>query len=369
MVKFSKSTTIIHTVDVIFYKQRGFHAIIWFENERFVRRRGLGMITIKDIAEMANVSRSTVSRVLNNSGYVSEDARKRVEQVIKDTGYVPSTNAKALRTKKSKVIGVILPTIQTETPSRIVTGLGRELSKHGYQILLANTDHQKEKEMEYLQVLKIHQVDGIVLLATNTDKKLIEAIKKLNIPVVVVGQEVEGLLCVTYDDYQSARELTKYFIDKGHRKIAFIGVDESDRAVGYERKRGYLDEMAANGLSVEQSWVQKGVFNIHSGYEAMQKILETNNKPTATLAVTDRLAIGAMSYLREVGFNIPTDMAISGIGNSEMSQHLNPPLTTIDYENEKAGEEVAKQLLTSMDSQQVAKKIVMDYRLIIRESV
>src|SRR5690606_35553402 len=122
------------------------------------------MVTIKEIAEMAGVSRTTVSRVLNNSGYVSEDARKRVEKVIEETGYVPSEQAKSLRTKKTKVIGVILPTIQTETPSRIVTGVGKELSKNGYQILLANTNLDKQKEVDYLDLLRLRQVDGIILI-------------------------------------------------------------------------------------------------------------------------------------------------------------------------------------------------------------
>lgn len=319
---------------------------------------------------MAKVSRSTVSRVLNDSGYVSEDARKRVEQVVKETGYVPSEHAKSLRTKKTKVIGVILPTIQTETPSRIVTGLGRELSKHGYQFFLANTDHDKEKELEYLDLLKVRQVDGIVLIATNTDAKLMKKIKEINIPLVMIGQEAEGVIHITYDDYHATRELTRFFIQKGYEKIAFIGVDESDRAVGYFRKKGFLDEMAAQGLAVEKAWVQKGIFDIDSGREAMEKILKNAvNKPTATIAVTDRLAIGAMSCLKEHGIEIPTEMAIAGIGASEMSQYLEPSLTTVDYQNEKAGEEGARQILASIDSKPFQEKVVMDYRLIIRKSV
>ncbi|RKQ30271.1 LacI family DNA-binding transcriptional regulator [Oceanobacillus halophilus] len=328
------------------------------------------MVTIKDIAERAGVSRSTVSRVLNHSGYVSEDARKRVEKVIEETGYVPSEYAKSLRTKKTKVIGVILPTIQTETPSRIVTGLGRELSKHGYQILLANTDHDKEKEMEYLDLLKVRQVDGMVLIATNTEPELLQKMKKMDIPIVMIGQEAEDIVHVTYDDYHVARDLTRYFINKGHKKIAFIGVDETDRAVGYLRKKGYYDEMAAHGFPVEEEWIQQGIFDIDSGYEAMEKIMTRSQVlPTATFAVTDRLAIGAMSYLKKHGVKVPTDMAIAGIGASEISQYVDPPLMTVDYQNEKAGEEAAKQILAHINSKVFQKKIVLDYRLIERNSV
>ncbi|MBP1971380.1 LacI family sucrose operon transcriptional repressor [Virgibacillus natechei] len=328
------------------------------------------MVTIKDIAQMANVSRSTVSRVLNNSGYVSEDARERVEKVIEETGYVPSEYAKSLRTKKTKVIGVILPTIQTETPSRIVTGLGKELEKHGYQILLTNTNLDKDKELEYLDLLKMRQVDGIILIATNTEPKLIKKIKQVDIPVVIVGQESEEAMCVSYDDYHAARELTSFLISKGHVKIAFIGVNETDHAVGYLRKKGFFDEMESRLLPVEKDWIQQGIFDIDSGHASMERIItDSQHQPTATIAVTDRLAIGAMSYLKKQGIQIPEAMAIAGIGASEMSQYIDPPLTTIDYQNEKAGTEAAKQILARIYSQKIQEKIILDYRLIIRNSV
>jgi LacI family transcriptional regulator, sucrose operon repressor len=328
------------------------------------------LVTIKEIAEMAGVSRTTVSRVLNNSGYVSEDARKRVEKVIEETGYAPSEQAKSLRTKKTKVIGVILPTIQTETPSRIVTGVGKELSNNGYQILLANTNLDKQKEVDYLDLLRLRQVDGIILIATNTEPNLMEKIKEIKVPVVIVGQEAEDMMYVTYDDYHAAFDLTSLFIERGHRNIAFIGVDETDRAVGHLRKKGFLDAMKSNGLMVEPEWMQTGVFDIDSGHNAMKLILEkSSNKPTATIAVTDRLAIGAMSYLKEKGLRIPEQMALAGFGASEIAKYMEPPLTTVDYQNEKAGEEAAKQLLAKIESKNYQKQIILDYRLIIRKSV
>ncbi|WP_042146782.1 LacI family DNA-binding transcriptional regulator [Paucisalibacillus sp. EB02] len=328
------------------------------------------MVTIKEIAEMAGVSRTTVSRVLNNSGYVSEEARKRVEKVITETGYAPSEHAKSLRTKKSKVIGVILPTIQTETPSRIVTGVGKELTNNGYQILLANTNLDKEKEIEYLDLLRLRQVDGIILIATNTDPTLLEKIKEIKVPVVIVGQEAEDMMYVTYDDYHAAHDLTSLFIEKGHTNIAFIGVDEADKSVGYLRKAGFLDAMTSNGLAVEPEWIQTGVFDIDSGHEAMKLILKNASiTPTATIAVTDRLAIGAMSYLKEKGIRIPNQMALAGFGASEITKYLDPPLTTVDYQNEKAGEQAAKQILAKIESKNYQKQIILDYRLIIRKSV
>ncbi|MRH41353.1 LacI family DNA-binding transcriptional regulator [Aquibacillus halophilus] len=329
------------------------------------------MATIKEIAAMASVSRTTVSRVLNNSGYVSEDVRKRINKVIEETGYIPSQQAKSLRTKKTKVIGVILPTIKTETSGRLVAGIDEVLSEAGYQILLANTNLDRQKEIEFLQLLKVRQVDGIILAATNVNDELVEKIKQLDIPFVAIGQEIQGIFNVLYDDYHAARDMTSLFVRKGHKRISFIGVDESDRAVGFLRKKGFLDEMNNNNLSVEDAWVEKGVFNIQSGYEAMARIIQNSTRiPTAVFAVTDRLAIGAMRYLNEHSYTIPDEMAIAGIGASEMSKYVTPPLTTIDYFNESVGHEAAKLILNrTTNHNKEFKKITSNYRLIERDSV
>jgi LacI family transcriptional regulator, sucrose operon repressor len=327
------------------------------------------MVTIKEIAEMANVSRTTVSRVLNDSGYVSDDARERVKKVIEQTGYVPSEHAKSLRTKKTKVIGVILPTIQTETSSRIVTGLGKELAKEGYQILLANTNLDKAKEMEYLDLLRVRQVDGIILIATNTEQVLMKKLQEMTIPVVVVGQDAEEVMSVTYDDYHAARALTALVVDKGHEQIGFIGVDETDRSVGYLRKKGFIDEMSERGLSIKDHWIEKGVFDIQSGQLAMKRIMSHSARPTAIIAVTDRLAIGAISHVKEIGMKVPKDIAVVGFGASEISQYIDPPLTTVDYQNEQAGAMAGKQILAKLTGKIFQEQIILDYRLVVRKSV
>lgn len=328
------------------------------------------VLTIKEIAEMADVSRSTVSRALNNSGYVGEAARKRIEKVVKETGYVPNEQAKSLRTKQTKVIGVILPTIQTETSSKIVTGLGKALEESGYQILLANTNLDRDKEIAYLDLLKIRQVDGIILIATNTEPELLEKIKALKIPFAMIGQEATGVHCVTYSDLEAAKTLTSLLIKEGHEKIAFIGVDEADRAVGHLRKQGYLEEMAENGLVVEKTWLEKGVFDIDSGFQAMKRIMDNAiEKPTAVFAVTDRLAIGALNYLKKEKLKLPEKMSIAGIGASELSSLVEPALTTVDFQYEAAGKASAKQLLSLIRQEEVEEKIRIGYRLIIRDSV
>jgi LacI family transcriptional regulator, sucrose operon repressor len=331
------------------------------------------MLTIKEIAEMANVSRATVSRVLNESGYVSAAAKKRVLEVIEKTGYVPSQHAKSLRTKQTKVIGVILPKISTETSSRVVDGMNDVFSEHGYQILLTTTNLNPEKEIEYIRLLKSRQVDGIVLIATNINKELMAEIEQLQIPFVAIGQDIPGVCSVTYDDYEASKTMAKAIIEKGYKNIAFIGVDESDRAVGIRRKKGFLDSMKEHNLTVREGWVKETNFDILSGYEAMKEIMEQSEKddyPDAVFAVTDRIAIGAMQYLKEAGYKIPNQMAVSGMGAADISQYVQPALTTIEYENQRAGEEAAFMLLDQIvKNEKNDKKMILGYRLIVRDSI
>ncbi|MDY0394356.1 LacI family DNA-binding transcriptional regulator [Virgibacillus halophilus] len=198
------------------------------------------MITIKEIAKLANASSSTVSRYLNDSGYVSEETRKRIEKVIKSTGYVPSEQAKSLRTKQTKVIGVIVPRLSTDTSSRLVNSINDILAEQGYQIILANTNLNPEKEIANLRLLRSRQVDGIILLATNINPTLIKEIENLTVPLVALGQEIPGISVILNDDYQAAKDMTKLFGEQSHQDIAFIGVSEQDRAVGHLRKKGFF---------------------------------------------------------------------------------------------------------------------------------
>lgn len=333
---------------------------------------GARMTTINDIAKMANVSRTTVSRALNNNGYVSEDVRKRIMKIVEDTGYMPSVSAQSLRTKRSGVIGIILPKISTETSSRVVKGINEVVSKEGFQILLTDTELDKRKEVEYIRLLQSRQVDGIILLATNVNEGLLNVIKDVKVPFISLGQELPNVTSVVYDDYHAACDMTNLFIQRGHDKIAFIGVGEEDPAVGQTRKQAYMDTLKKNGLQVKDEWIHEGGdFSIESGYESMKQILKKSegNPPTATFVVTDRMAIGAMEYLKEQGYRIPDDMAISGIGAAVMSAYITPSLTTIDYNNKEAGRLTAQLMLDKLNNKKVSEKSTLSYRLISRDSV
>ncbi|MEG6574797.1 LacI family DNA-binding transcriptional regulator [Caldibacillus debilis] len=329
------------------------------------------LVTINEIAKLANVSRTTVSRVLNNSGYVSDEARARVLKVIEETGYVPSHQAKSLRTKQTKVVGVILPKISTGTSSRVVMGMDEVFSERGYQILLANTNLQREKEIEFLNLLKSRRVDGIILLATNIDEKLVKEIENIDIPFVAVGQEIPHCSYVVHDDYNAAKTITYKLIEKGRKHIAFIGVYESDYAVGVLRKRGYIDALKEHDLAIEPSLIAVCDFKLESGYKAMEKIMMNAPVfPDGVFAATHRLAIGAMQYLKEKNVKIPDEISVASIGDSDLSKIYSPALTTIDYEYEEAGRKAAEILLRQIEEKNnEQQKITLGYRLIERDSI
>ena len=329
------------------------------------------MITIKEVAERANVSRTTVSRVLNNSGYIGAETRERVLKVIKETGYVPSEQAKSLRTKKTKVIGVILPKISTETSSRLVAGIDEVLAENGYQIILFNSDLDADKEIEGIRLLKSRNVDGIILSATNVREELVSEIEQLNIPFLSIGQTVPAVPSITYKDYEAAKEAACLLLENGHKRVAFIGVSETDRAVGYWRKKGYADALAEKGIQYDEKWIRTGTFDVDSGYKAMKEMFRSDGpKPTALLAVSDRIAIGAISFLKETGYSVPEDCAVIGMGNSEMSQYVTPPLTTIDFDTAEAGQMGAKALIEAIETKNRSiQKIQVNYRLIKRDSI
>ncbi|WP_018921892.1 LacI family DNA-binding transcriptional regulator [Salsuginibacillus kocurii] len=329
------------------------------------------MPTIKDIAELANVSPATVSRVLNNSGYVSSAARKRVIEAIEKTNYVPSEHAKSLRTKKTQVIGVVMPRLSTETSSRVVHGIDKVLSAKGYQILLATSDLSPEKEIDQLRLLQSKQVEGIIFLATNVSENLQKELSELETPLVALGQDLPGVSTVLYDDYHAACDVVDWFLAKGHTKIGFIGVSAHDEAVGRKRRNGYQAQMNEAALPVEKSWMQEASFDIESGYEATRRMFkESTTTPTAIFAVTDRLAVGAMEYIKQAGMSIPEDVALAGIGASEIGKYVTPPLATVDYANEEAGMKATNLLLDHISNGDNShKKFVMPYGLLARDSL
>ena len=326
-------------------------------------------MTISDVAKMADVSVSAVSRYMNG-GYVSEEKKERIKKAIQETGYVPSAHAQTMRTKRTKVVGVVIPKINSESISRVVAGISEELSETGYELLLGNTGNNQEQELRYLKIFDQNRVDGIIFIGTMMNKEHEKLLKSLQVPVVLLGQQESYISCVYHDDYHAAREMAAILAAGKHKKIGFLGVPARDKAVGKERYRGFCDALSEAGLPVEDKRVLQGEFTLESGYENARTLMELAPDTDALFCVTDTIAIGAMKYLREIGKRIPEDVSIAGIGDTRMSEMMNPPLTTAHYYYQTSGREGAKILLEKLKNPDLPdKKMMLGYEIVQRGSI
>lgn len=191
-------------------------------------------MNINEIAKLANVSRATVSRYFND-GYVSAEKREQIRRVIEETGYKPSAQAQMLRTKKTKQIGVIIPKINSESISGMISGISKELKQAGFWLLLANTENQEREEVEYLKLFSENQVDGIILVGTIFTPAHKRALRALQVPVVVLGQKLEGYSCVYQDDYLAAKESARMML----KDAKHPGVSWCDEARSCSRGRTF----------------------------------------------------------------------------------------------------------------------------------
>lgn len=330
-------------------------------------------MNIIEFAKIAGVSKSTVSRYFNK-GYVSEEATKKIEIAIEKTGFRPQRHAQSMRTKKTNLVGVIVPKISTETAPKVVEGISDELSIYGYDILIANTNLVIEKEIEYLKMFKSNDVDGIIFMATRVTEEHLKVMSEISVPVVVVAQNIDEYPSVYNDDYNASREVVKYIINKGYREIAFIGVYEQDISVGFERKRGYIDGLKSNKIDVKEEFIKIGDFSVESGYNLTKELMEAKEKPKAIFAVTDNIAAGAIEYLKENNYSIPNDVGIMSIGDSKICKFIDPKITTVHYHYKTAGVEAANMLLelirnSVVSSKNINKKEILPFHIVERDSI
>ena len=326
-------------------------------------------MNINKIAELAGVSRTTISRYLNN-GYVSEKNREKIQKIIEETGYVPSSFAQTLRTKKTNLVGVIVPKISSSTISRIVDGISIELKKDGYNILLGNTDLDLEKEIEYLNIFKNNEVDGIIFLAKTITNRHLEIMEKLKIPIVIIGQNIDNYSCVYHNDYEASYEVVKELIKSKCKNIGFIGVSEEDIAVGIDRKKGYINALKDNHIYINQEYIKIGDFSFESGYECCKDLISKSQDIDGIFCATDNIAIGAMEYLKAKSIQIPKDISIVSIGDTKESKVVTPKLSTVHYYYKTSGIEGAKILMDKIkNNNKDIHKIQLGYEYIKRESI
>ena len=325
-------------------------------------------MNISEFAKLAGVSKSAVSRYFNN-GYLSGDKREKIEQALEKTGYVPSYNARTVRTKITKLVGVILPKLSSESISRVTEGISEVLGKEGFELLLINTANDYNHEISSLELLRQNRVDGVILLASVFTDLHRTVLAKMRIPVVIVGQQFKGFNCVCHNDKGAAYAMTSLMLEKGAKHPAFLGANPEDKAAGQDRRIGFEKALLDHGITPDKSLIEIAKFNMDSGYEKAKLLFSRKQKPDCVFCATDNIAAGVILYCHENGIRIPQDVMIGGIGDSRMGKVLLTPLSSVHLHYKTAGEWGAKMLLAELKERSNVHRILqLEFDIVERES-
>lgn len=322
-------------------------------------------LTMKDIAEMAGVGKSTVSRYFNG-GYVKEETRVRIQKIIEEYGYEPNAMAQIMKRKHSRIIGIITPALDSTISSRMMMTMDEYLRAQKYTPLIINTNHNELRELMSIEQLRSLNVDGIILIATDLTMAHQKVLSQIDIPVVIVGQRFEQGIAVVYDDYHAGYDLASYVAKKGHRDIAYVGVFQKDIAVGVERKQGVQDGLKAHGIT-HYHFIETD-FSFEKTRHVVSEFLE-HHRPTAIICATDNLALACYKEIQIRGWKMPEDISLVGFGGYEISSLITPSLTTIRFENEEAACQGAKALVDLIQDKEVQSQHLIEYVLIEGGSV
>ena len=323
-------------------------------------------LTIVDIAKMAGVGTTTVSRYFNG-GNLKKETRERIKEIVDKYNYTPNTFAKALKSTDSKIIGVIVPCLHSYISGNTLKYLDKELKENNYETLIMNANFDENKQLEYIKKLARMNVDGIILLPTTMSKAYESTIKSIDVPVVMLGQEGEYTYSVEYNDFNAARDLTNYVLASGHKKIAYLGVGEDDIAVGYYRKLGVLRALEKYNLEPENILITN--FGMEEGYEIVKENIEKLKEDSCLICATDNLAYGAIKALEEEGLNVGEDYSVAAFGDYTSSALLKSPLTTIKFDLKDAAKQTVEMLLNIIKKEETAMKLLIGYELKTRDSV
>ena len=323
-------------------------------------------LTIVDIAKMAGVGTTTVSRYFNG-GNLKKETRERIKEIVDKYNYTPNTFAKALKSTDSKIIGVIVPCLHSYISGNTLKYLDKELKENNYETLIMNANFDENKQLEYIKKLARMNVDGIILLPTTMSKAYESTIKSIDVPVVMLGQEGEYTYSVEYNDFNAARDLTNYILTSGHKKVAYLGVSEDDVAVGYYRKLGVIRALEKYNLEPENILITN--FGMEEGYEIVRENIEKLKEDSCLICATDNLAYGAIKALEEEGLNVGEDYSVAAFGDYTSSSLLKSPLTTIKFDLKDAAKQTVEMLLNIIKKEETAMKRLVGYELKTRESV
>jgi LacI family transcriptional regulator len=286
------------------------------------------MANIRDVAERAGVSPITVSRVINDSGYVGEETRKRVEAAIKALNYIPNTLGRSLRLGRTYTLALVITNVLSPFWTSVARGVEDKAMENGFSAILCNSDEDAEKERLYIDVILKKQIDGVVIAPVERSGTNLLALSQQNIPYVVIDRRVKHLSADTVrsDSVGGAHQLVKHLVELGHRRIAIIAGPQSV-STAQDRLSGYRKALDESKIAVDPALIQCCPFDQQAGYEAALRLLAVQPRPTAIFAVDSFTALGTLKALREQRCSVPEDMAVVAFDDMPPFSGVNPFLT------------------------------------------
>lgn len=330
--------------------------------------------TIKDIANVLNISAAAVSKALHNDSRISEKTKKAVRQVAENLNYQPNHLASALRSGKSKLVGVIVPKTNSNFFSATIHNIEEVLNKEGYNIIITQSNESYKKECENIDTLLFTQVDGIIVSMANetVDLHHFEKVKQAGIPLITFDRG-ENDLNVDYigiDDYDSSHRIVDHLVEQGCKRIAHIGGFKHTRIYN-NRIRGYIDALEKHNLPLEKELLLESNLSTEDGRNKMQELLALDKKPDAVYVAGDYAALGALQVLNEKNIKIPDEIALVGFGDEPFANMVTPKMTSVNQHSYQIGKIAAEKFLeyTKQNQiQQTLQKHILKAELIIRES-
>ncbi|MFD1038164.1 catabolite control protein A [Virgibacillus byunsanensis] len=327
-------------------------------------------VTIYDVAREANVSMATVSRVVNGNPNVKPVTRKKVLATIEQLGYRPNAVARGLASKKTTTVGAIIPDISSIFFAELARGIEDIATMYKYNIILTNSDQNKDKELQLINTMLEKQVDGILFMGGNITNEHIEQFSSASVPVVLAAtyDGSETISSVNIDYEEAAYEATKFLLDQGNHNPAFIS-GQDDTVINELKFKGYKRALDETPTIINENYIIKGDYTYDSGMNAVSQLLSMDEKPTAVFVASDEMALGVIHGAQDNGYKVPDDLEVFGFDNTRLATMVRPTLSTIVQPMYDIGA-VAMRLLTKyMNKEEVTeKKVVLPHRIVERNS-
>ncbi|WP_425145212.1 LacI family DNA-binding transcriptional regulator [Deinococcus sp.] len=331
-------------------------------------KRGHQGVTYKDVAAHAGVSVATVSYVINEGPRpVSSEARARVQAAIQALGYHPNELARGLRRKQSSTIGLLIPNITNSFYAEMAHELQTYCHRHGFLVLLCDSDGVRKREEQYVQALRSKQVEGLVAIPYSDPEELLRPVVEAGIPVVLLEHEMTDVPCIKIDEFRGGQLSTQYLIGLGHRRIALLR-QRPTSALSSRRVDGYRQALKDAGLPYDPALVFECDSSQEAGYRVMRQLLLRGHPPTAVFAHNDLLAMGVCHAVRQAGLSVPEDVSVVGYDDISSAGYLNPPLTTVRFPKAEMGRLAGEMIVRMVGGDTQIDTLTLKVELVIRAS-